>query len=93
MTRVERYERLSEIPVIMLAVAFLIAYAWPVLDPQMQPNLRSSLKDLPSAPVLHAVAIDAHGHHAGITTTPRRHYLAWEQGRSSYSTVECARAT
>jgi len=26
-----------------LAVAFLVAYAWPVLDPQMDPDLRSSL--------------------------------------------------
>jgi voltage-gated potassium channel len=28
---------------IELAIAFLIAYPWPVLDPQMDPDLRSSL--------------------------------------------------
>jgi voltage-gated potassium channel len=29
--RVERWERRSEIPLTLLAVAFLVAYAWPVL--------------------------------------------------------------
>jgi len=43
MTRVERYERQSEIPMLLLAVAFLVAYAWPVLDPDMDPSLRSWL--------------------------------------------------
>lgn len=35
MTRVERWERRSEIPLVLLALAFLVAYAWPVLDPRL----------------------------------------------------------
>jgi voltage-gated potassium channel len=35
MTRVERWERRAEVPLILLALAFLVAYAWPVLDPQL----------------------------------------------------------
>jgi voltage-gated potassium channel len=35
MTRVERWERKSEIPLLLLAVAFLVAYAWPVIDPRL----------------------------------------------------------
>jgi len=34
-TRVERWERRSEVPLILLALAFLVAYAWPVLDPRL----------------------------------------------------------
>jgi voltage-gated potassium channel len=43
MTRVERYERRSEIPMIGLAVVFLVTYAWPVLDQQLHPDLMSSM--------------------------------------------------
>jgi voltage-gated potassium channel len=43
MTRVERWERRSEIPLLLLATAFLVAYAWPVLDPRIDPDLRTSL--------------------------------------------------
>jgi voltage-gated potassium channel len=43
MTRVDRYERRSEIPMLTLAAAFLIAYAWPVLNPHLNADLRSSL--------------------------------------------------
>lgn len=43
MTRVERWERRSEIPLLLLAAAFLIAYAWPILDPRMDPDLRTLL--------------------------------------------------
>ncbi|MGL5826461.1 MAG: potassium channel family protein [Nocardioides sp.] len=39
MTRVERWEHRSEIPLLLLAVAFLVAYAWPVLDPRLNPDL------------------------------------------------------
>jgi hypothetical protein len=53
----------------------------------------TALNDLPSAPVLHAIAINAHGHHAGITTSPQRSYLALEQGRSTYAAIECHTAT
>jgi hypothetical protein len=35
MTRVERWERHFEIPLLLLAAALLIAYAWPVLDPRI----------------------------------------------------------
>jgi voltage-gated potassium channel len=35
MSRVERWERRSEIPLLLLALAFLTAYAWPVLDPRL----------------------------------------------------------
>lgn len=40
---VERWERRSEVPLILLAVAFLVAYAWPVLDPRMDGDLRDVL--------------------------------------------------
>jgi voltage-gated potassium channel len=43
MTRVARWERRTEVPLILLAVAFLVAYAWPVLDPRMGAGLRESL--------------------------------------------------
>lgn len=42
-TRVERWERRSEIPLLLLAVAFLLAYAWPVVDPRIDSGLRTSL--------------------------------------------------
>ena len=42
-TRVERWERRSEIPLLLLAVAFLIAYAWPVLDPRLDPDVLTML--------------------------------------------------
>ena len=32
-SRVEPWERRSEVPLLLLAVAFLVAYVWPVLDP------------------------------------------------------------
>ncbi|HUS23286.1 MAG TPA: hypothetical protein VMZ66_14880 [Aeromicrobium sp.] len=41
MSKVERWERRAEVPLILLAFAFLGAYAWPVLDPRMDPSLRS----------------------------------------------------
>jgi len=43
MTRVERYERKSEIPLLLLALAFLVAYAWQVLDPVLHPDLATTL--------------------------------------------------
>jgi voltage-gated potassium channel len=36
---VERWERRTEVPLLLLAVAFLLAYAWPVLDPGLDPDL------------------------------------------------------
>lgn len=40
---VERWERRSEVPLILLALAFLVAYAWPVLDPKLDPDLLTAL--------------------------------------------------
>ncbi|MBZ5737286.1 potassium channel family protein [Nocardioides mangrovi] len=38
-SRVERWERTSEVPLLLLAVAFLVAYAWPILDPGLDHDL------------------------------------------------------
>jgi voltage-gated potassium channel len=38
LTRVERFEQRTEWPMAVLAVLFLIAYAWPVLDPDLNPS-------------------------------------------------------
>jgi len=46
MTRVQRWEQRSEIPLLFLAAAFLIAYAWPVLDPRIDHDLRTLLEAL-----------------------------------------------
>lgn len=43
MTRVERWERRSEIPLLLLAVAFLIAYGIPVVDTRTNQELESFL--------------------------------------------------
>jgi voltage-gated potassium channel len=42
-TRVERWERRVEVPLLLLALAFLVAYAWPVLDPRLDGDVRSVL--------------------------------------------------
>ena len=57
MTRVERWERHAEVPLLLLAVAFLIAYAWPVLDPRLDPDLATVLV-IASWTVWAAFAID-----------------------------------
>lgn len=44
MTRVERWERQVEIPLLLMAVAFLVAYAWPVLNTGLNPDLRTFLE-------------------------------------------------
>lgn len=38
---VERWERRAEVPLLLLALAFFVAYAWPVLDPNLDANLRT----------------------------------------------------
>ena len=43
MSRVERWERRSEVPLVLLALAFLVAYAWPVLDPRLDTDVRTVL--------------------------------------------------
>jgi voltage-gated potassium channel len=40
---VERWERRAEVPLLLLALAFLVAYAWPVLDPRLDPTLDAFL--------------------------------------------------
>jgi len=57
MTRVERWERRAEIPLLLLALAFLIAYAWPVLDPRLDQD-RLSLLQAASWTVWAAFAVD-----------------------------------
>ena len=44
MTPVARWEKRAEIPLLMLALAFLIAYAWPVLDPRLDADIRTVLE-------------------------------------------------
>jgi len=40
---VEKWERRSEVPLILLALAFLLAYAWPVVDPRLDPDAQTVL--------------------------------------------------
>lgn len=54
---VEKWERRSEVPLILLAGAFLVAYAWPVLDPRLDPSTRTVLDAL-SWTVWGAFAVD-----------------------------------
>jgi len=42
-SRVERWERRAEVPLLLLALAFVVAYAWPVLHPDVDPSLRQTL--------------------------------------------------
>ena len=44
MTPVQCWERRAEVPLLLLALAFLVAYAWPVLDPRLDPDLRTMLE-------------------------------------------------
>lgn len=57
MSRVERWERRAEVPLLLLATAFLVAYAWPILDPHVGHGLRVDL-DVVSWTVWSAFAID-----------------------------------
>jgi len=41
LSRVERWERRTEVPLLLLALAFLAAYAWPVLDPNVHPDAKT----------------------------------------------------
>lgn len=42
-TRVERWERRAEVPMLLLSFAFVGAYAWTVIDPTLSPTLESFL--------------------------------------------------
>lgn len=57
MTRVERWEHRAEIPLILLALAFLVAYAWPILNPNLDPSVLSVLTSV-SWTVWAAFALD-----------------------------------
>lgn len=43
LTRVERWERRAEVPMLLLSFAFVGAYAWTVIDPTLSPTLESFL--------------------------------------------------
>lgn len=43
-SRVERWERRTEVPLLLLAAAFLAAYAWPVVDPTIDRDLETALR-------------------------------------------------
>ena len=55
--RVARWERHSEVPLLLLAVAFLVAYAWPVVDQSLDRDLRTFL-NVVSWTVYGAFAVD-----------------------------------
>ncbi|HEY1135202.1 MAG TPA: hypothetical protein VGE77_11570 [Nocardioides sp.] len=55
--RVEAWERRIEVPLLALALAFLVAWAWPVLDPRLDPDLRTLLRTV-SWTVWAAFAVD-----------------------------------
>lgn len=42
--RVHRWERRAEIPLLLLALAFVVAYVWPVLDPRLDPTIVTVLQ-------------------------------------------------
>jgi voltage-gated potassium channel len=42
-SRVERWERTSEIPLLLLALAFLVSFAWPILNPNINHDLGTTL--------------------------------------------------
>ena len=41
LSRVEKWEKTSEVPLLLFAAAFLVAYAWPILDPNLDPDLET----------------------------------------------------
>lgn len=40
-TRLEVWERRNELPLLLLALAFIAAYAWPILDPRLDASLEA----------------------------------------------------
>lgn len=56
-SRVEKWERRTEVPLVLLALAFLVAYAWPILDPTVDRSTRELL-DATSWTVWAAFALD-----------------------------------
>lgn len=72
--RVRGWEQRSSIPLILLGLAFLVAYAWPVLDPRIDTNLRSVLRAV-SWTVWGAFALDVAAR-LTLTDEKRRYALA-----------------
>jgi voltage-gated potassium channel len=72
-SRVERWEKQAEIPLLLLALAFLIAYAWPVLDPRLSPDLRTSLSILSWA--VWAVFVLDYAARVSLASGQRRSYI------------------
>lgn len=46
MSRLPAWERRAEVPLLLLAVAFLVAYAWPILDLRLDGTIEASLDAL-----------------------------------------------
>ncbi|WP_102158843.1 potassium channel family protein [Zhihengliuella halotolerans] len=46
LSRVERWERRTEMPMILLALAFVAAYAWPVIDTSLPPTIEEFLRNV-----------------------------------------------
>ncbi len=42
-TRLRKWEQRAEVPLLLLALAFLVAYAWPVINPRLDPDTRTVL--------------------------------------------------
>jgi voltage-gated potassium channel len=61
-----------EIPLLLLALAFLVAYAWPVLDPRLDRDLKGTL-DLVSWTVWVAFVVD-YGVRLWLAAGHRRSY-------------------
>lgn len=57
LARVERWERRAEVPLLLLAGAFLVSYAWPILDPRLDPDVATTL-DVVSWSVWAAFVVD-----------------------------------
>jgi voltage-gated potassium channel len=57
MTPVQRWERRAEIPLLLLSLAFLLAYVWPVVDPRIDHSLLTFL-NVVSWTVWGAFAVD-----------------------------------
>lgn len=55
--QLRRWERAVEVPLLLLAAAFFVAYAWPVVDPRLDGDLRTFLSVLSWA-VWGAFALD-----------------------------------
>ena len=57
MEPVERWESRAEVPLLLLAVAFLVSYAWPILDPALDHDLAQVL-DLATWTIWVVFAVD-----------------------------------